>query len=52
MDRRRFLATSLGGGRRSACRRGELVNNAPKIALLYDPFETGEAQRFASPEKF
>ena len=35
--------------------RGEIEldpSQAPKIALLYDPFETGEAQRYASPEKF
>ena len=25
---------------------------APKINLLYDPFATGEAQRYARPEKF
>ena len=35
--------------------RGEIEldpSRAPKIALAYDPFETGEAQRYASPEKF
>lgn len=25
---------------------------APKIQLLYDPFERGEAQRYAKPDKF
>ena len=25
---------------------------APKIALLYDPFENGEAQRYSRPERF
>jgi len=25
---------------------------APQISLLYDPFETGEAQRYSRPEKF
>ena len=24
----------------------------PKISLLYDPFENGEAQRYSKPEKF
>jgi hypothetical protein len=35
--------------------RGEIaldVSRAPKIALIYDPFETGEAQKYARPEKF
>lgn len=35
--------------------RGEIeldLSRAPKIALLYDPFETGEAQRYSKPEKF
>jgi len=27
-------------------------STAPKIALDYDPFETGEAQKFSKPEKF
>ena len=25
---------------------------APRISLLYDPFETGEAQKYGRPEKF
>jgi hypothetical protein len=25
---------------------------APKIELIYDPFETGEAQRYSKPDKF
>jgi hypothetical protein len=28
------------------------VSKAPQISLLYDPFETGEAQRYSRPEKF
>ncbi len=34
--------------------RGEIQldpSRAPKIALAYDPFETGEAQQYARPEK-
>ena len=27
-------------------------SQAPTITLKYDPFETGEAQRYSSPEKF
>src|SRR4051812_33506686 len=27
-------------------------SKAPQIRLLYDPFETGEAQRFSRPNKF
>jgi len=25
---------------------------APKFELIYDPFETGEAQKYSVPEKF
>ena len=35
--------------------RGEIeldLSRTPKIGLLYDPFETGEAARYASPSKF
>ena len=35
--------------------RGEIELNAsraPKIALKYDPFETGEAAKYSRPEKF
>ncbi len=35
--------------------RGEIEldpSRAPRIALLYDPFETGEAQQYARPQKF
>jgi len=35
--------------------RGEIAldpSTAPTIALAYDPFETGEAQRYSRPEKF
>jgi hypothetical protein len=35
--------------------RGEIeldMSRAPKIALLYDPFETGEAARYSAPAKF
>ena len=28
------------------------VSLAPRIELLYDPFETGEAERYRRPEKF
>ena len=28
------------------------VSRTPKIELLYDPFENGEAQRYSRPEKF
>src|SRR4051812_20215971 len=28
------------------------LSRCPKIALSYDPFETGEAQKFSIPEKF
>ena len=28
------------------------VSRTPKIALLYDPFENGEAQRYGKPERF
>ena len=28
------------------------LETTPKIGLLYDPFETGEAARYARPEKF
>ena len=36
-------------------RRGEIeldLSTTPKIALLYDPFETGEAERYNRHEKF
>jgi predicted metal-dependent hydrolase len=35
--------------------RGEIeldVSRAPRIALLYDPFETGEAARYSAPSRF
>lgn len=35
--------------------RGEIeleVSRAPKIALKYDPFETGEAAKYSRPDKF
>ncbi len=35
--------------------RGEIEldpSRAPKIVLMYDPFETGEAQQYVRPEKF
>ncbi len=28
------------------------LSKAPRIELLYDPFERGEAQQFAKPGKF
>jgi len=28
------------------------LSRVPKIELSYDPFETGEAQRYSKPEKF
>jgi hypothetical protein len=28
------------------------ASRAPRISLLYDPFETGEAQRYSRPAKF
>ena len=28
------------------------LSTTPKIALLYDPFENGEAARYAKPERF
>ena len=28
------------------------VSQAPKFELIYDPFETGEAQKYAAPAKF
>jgi hypothetical protein len=27
-------------------------STVPKIELMYDPFETGEAEKFDKPEKF
>ena len=28
------------------------VSRAPSFELMYDPFETGEAQKYSTPEKF
>jgi predicted metal-dependent hydrolase len=28
------------------------LSKCPKIALVYDPFQSGEAQRYSTPEKF